>query len=95
MRSVEQIADCIVSVRNRRIILDAELARLYGVETRVLLQAVRRDAERFPPDFFFQLTNHDVAVLRSQSVISILEAIRQLTAPPMPARRRRIGFVQD
>ena len=57
-------------IRGRKVILDADLADLYGVARRVLLQAVRRNAERYPPDFLLRLTNHEVAVLRSQSVIS-------------------------
>jgi len=46
------------------------LAVLYGVETRALVQAVRRNRERFPDDFMFHLTNQEVAILRSQIVIS-------------------------
>lgn len=49
--------------------LDSELAKLYGVETRVLNQAVRRNRERFPGDFAFELTNQEVTRSRSQSVI--------------------------
>jgi hypothetical protein len=52
------------------VMLDADLAKLYGVATRVLVQAVKRNIQRFPDDFTFQLTNHEVAALRSQSVIS-------------------------
>ena len=50
--------------------IDVDLAALYGVETRVLVQAVTRNIERFPADFMFQLTNQEVKNLRSQSVIS-------------------------
>ena len=49
--------------------LDAHLAVLYGVDTRTLNQAVRRNLERFPEDFMFQLTWEEAAALRSQSVI--------------------------
>ena len=52
--------------------LDADLAAVYGVETRALTQAVRRNPERFPSDFAFQLTNQEVANLKSQIVISSL-----------------------
>jgi hypothetical protein len=52
--------------------LDSELAELYEVETRSLLQAVRRNGERFPDDFMFQLTDEEFAALRSQFVISKL-----------------------
>jgi len=50
--------------------LDSDLAGLYGVETRVLIQAIRRNQDRFPEDFMFQLTQKELNALRSQSVIS-------------------------
>ena len=50
--------------------LDADLAALYGVETRELVQAVKRNADRLPADFMFQLTPKEAEVLRSQTVIS-------------------------
>ncbi len=50
--------------------LDADLAALYGVPTGALVQAVKRNSERFPADFMFQLTAKEVAILKSQSVIS-------------------------
>src|SRR3989338_1632211 len=52
------------------IMLDSDLAGLYGVETRVLIQAIRRNQDRFPEDFMFQLTQKELNALRSQSVIS-------------------------
>jgi hypothetical protein len=52
------------------VILDAVLAELYGVETRALIQAVKRNPDRFPADFMFQLTTAEYADLRSQYVIS-------------------------
>lgn len=57
MLPVEQIASRIVSVRGRRVVLDSDLAALYGVETRVLNQAVRRNSRRFPADLAFRLTS--------------------------------------
>ncbi len=60
----------IVVIRGRQVLLDAVLADLYGVETRALLQALRRNADRFPEDFVFQIENHELKVLRSQFVIS-------------------------
>ena len=58
--AAERIADAILVVRGCRVILDADLAILYGVPTKALLQAVRRNAERFPEDFMFQLSNQEV-----------------------------------
>jgi ORF6N domain len=59
----------VLVLRGQRVLLAQQLATLYGVETRVLTQAVRRNAERFPIDFMFVLENQDLASLRSQFVI--------------------------
>jgi ORF6N domain len=67
---VEQIERAIRLIRGEKVILDADLAALYGVATRVLVQAVKRNSERFPPDFMFQLTTEEFALLRSQIVTS-------------------------
>ena len=67
---VDRIEKIILLVRGQKVILDADLAGLYGVETRVLVQAVKRNLERFPEDFMFQLSREEFAVLRSQSVTS-------------------------
>ncbi len=53
---VEQVAQRILVIRGHKVMIDADLAQLYGVATRVLNQAVRRNLERFPADFMFQLT---------------------------------------
>ncbi len=63
----------ILTLREQRVMLDADLAQLYGVETRVLVQAVKRNLARFPKDFMFQLSSEEFAALRSQSVISNTE----------------------
>ncbi len=55
---------CILSVRGERVILDADLAGLYGVTTKVLNQAVKRNADRFPDDFMFQLSIEEAAEVR-------------------------------
>ena len=60
----------ILLVRGHRVLLDAHLAALYGVETRAVVQAVRRNPRRFPPDFMFRLDHEETARLRSQTVIS-------------------------
>ena len=65
---IDQITGAIVIVRGHNVLLDAELAALYGVETRGLIQAVKRNAARFPQDFMLQLTAQEWAVLRSQTV---------------------------
>jgi hypothetical protein len=66
---VEQsIESRILVVREQRVMLAVDLARLYGVEVKALNQAVKRNAERFPADFMFQLAREEAAALRSQIV---------------------------
>jgi len=68
-RRVENsIESCILVVRGQRVLLATVLAKLYGVEAKVLNQAVRRNADRFPPDFMFQLSWEDLERSRSQFV---------------------------
>src|SRR3989344_6566798 len=62
----------ILFIRGEKVLLDSDLADLYGVETRSLVQAVKRNLERFPKDFMFQLSAKEYANLRSQIVISSL-----------------------
>jgi hypothetical protein len=62
------ITRAILWLRGHKVLLDADLAALYGVETKVLLQAVRRNLERFPQDFMIQLTATEWRALRSQIV---------------------------
>jgi hypothetical protein len=67
---VERIEKSILLIRKQKVMLDADLAELYGVETRVLVQAVKRNHERFPEDFMFQLSHEEFSILRSQSMTS-------------------------
>lgn len=69
----EVLEPLILVVRNQRVILDADLAKLYGVMTKAFNQAVKRNADRFPEDFAFQLTASELKVLRSHIVTSRLE----------------------
>ena len=68
--TVEQIESIILLIRGHKVMLSPHLADLYGVETRVLVQAVKRNMDRFPEDFMFQLTDREFANLKSQIVIS-------------------------
>lgn len=63
---LEVIERRILLLRGQKVMLDSHLAELYGVETKVLKRAVRRNTERFPGDFMFQLTNEERDILRSQ-----------------------------
>ena len=69
IQSVEQIESLILTIRGKQVILDRDLARLYGVETRRLNEQVRRNMERFPEDFMFQLTKEEAEFSRSQFVM--------------------------
>jgi hypothetical protein len=77
--TAERIARSIVLLRGHKV-LDTDLARLYGVSTRALVQAVKRNRRRFPSDFMFRLSPAEFADLRSQSVISKSRGGRR-TAP--------------
>jgi len=66
----EKIESKIFIIRGKKVMLDSDLALLYSVETKVLLQAVRRNKDRFPEDFMFQLDQKEYEVLRSQIVTS-------------------------
>ena len=66
----ERIERSIILIRGHKVMLDADLAELYGVETRALLQAVSRNQKRFPEDFMFQMSKEEYELLRSQIVIS-------------------------
>ena len=67
---MERVENRIQTIRGRRVMLDADLAVLYGVTTGALNQAVKRNAERFPGDFMFRLTAEEGATLKSRIVIS-------------------------
>jgi len=67
--STDHLDNLILLIRGRKVILSYHLADLYEVQVRVLLQAVKRNSDRFPEDFMFQLTPDEVDSLRSQNVI--------------------------
>ncbi len=69
-KPIEEIQHHILCVRGEKVMLDAHLAILYGVQTRALIQAIKRNIDRFPIDFMFQLTHTECQNLRSQFVIS-------------------------
>jgi hypothetical protein len=66
----EKLTPLVIRLRRENVILDSDIAELYGVETKRLNEAVKRNIERFPADFMFQLTEEEIENLRSQSVIS-------------------------
>jgi hypothetical protein len=73
MKLKKPIESLIFNIRNQKVILDADLAELYGVPTKVFNQAVKRNADRFPEDFIFLLTAQEWRNLKSQIATSSLE----------------------
>ena len=70
MEQLDVIRNKIYEIRGQKVMLDFDLAEMYGIETRVLKQAVRRNIRRFPKDFMFELSEEEFVCLRSQFVTS-------------------------
>lgn len=82
--SVERVEQTILRIRDEKVILDADLAKLYGVSTKRLNEQVKRNRERFPEDFMFQLTLEEVrATERSRSQIATLKRGQNLKYRPL------------
>jgi hypothetical protein len=64
---LREVQSAIRHIRGHHVVLDSDLARLYGVETRVLVQAVKRNSERFPDDFMFRLSDDEFRSLKDES----------------------------
>src|ERR1035438_1116024 len=69
---VDKISSLIRTIRGKKVILDADLARIYGVSTKALNQAVKRNLKRFPDDFLLRLSSDELENMRSQFVTSSL-----------------------
>jgi hypothetical protein len=76
--AVEVVATKIFEIRGKKVMLDRDLAKLYGVATRNLNKAVKRNMERFPEDFMYQLTNEEVTNLKFQIGTSSWGGTRKL-----------------
>ena len=87
----EAIARLVHAVRGERVLFDADLATLYGVSTKALNQAVRRNRERFPSDFMFRLTPEEWAALRSQIVTS-KSSSAAMRSQIVTASKRNVGM---
>ncbi|HOE05343.1 MAG TPA: ORF6N domain-containing protein [Bacteroidales bacterium] len=90
----ENIINRIYLVRGKKVMIDRELAELYGVETRVLNQAVRRNAKRFPEDFMFQMTPEELEEWKSQIVISKKEKMG-LRKPPLVFTEQGVAMLSS
>lgn len=88
----ENLAKLVFLVRGEKILLDADLADLYGVATKVLNQAVKRNLDRFPADFMFQLTPEEWERMRSQTVTS---SRRKLTAIPYAFTEQGVAMLSS
>jgi hypothetical protein len=88
----ESILNKIFLIRNKKVMLDRDLAELYGVETKVLKQQVRRNPERFPEDFMFELSKKEFNNLRSQIVTSSWGGIRYM---PMAFTEQGISMLSS
>lgn len=75
IQTIEQVSGCIRSFRGEQVLLSPDLARLYSVEPKRLVEAVNRNRARFPVDFMFQLDRQEWEDLKSQIVISRLRSI--------------------
>jgi phage regulator Rha-like protein len=83
---MKQIQNMIYDIRGRQVMLDTDLAKIYQVETRVMNQAVKRNIDRFPPEFMFQLTKDEYESLRSQIETSNLKS--QIVTSSWGGRRK-------
>ena len=86
--SDDVVENKIYEIRNQKVMLDSDLAELYGVETRVLNQSVKRNLERFPEDFMFQINEAEWEFLMSQFVIS-----KTVSSKDGRGGRRKLPFV--
>jgi len=94
--SLERIGNAIRLVRGQKVLLDNDLARLYGVETRVLNQAVKRNTERFPEDFMFQLSPDEAETwLRSRSQFVILKRGENLKYRPYAFTEQGVAMLSS
>lgn len=90
----EKIISQIYLIRDRKVMIDRDLAELYEVETRVLNQAVRRNIKRFPEDFMFQMTQEEMQDWKSQIVISNSEKMG-LRRPPLVFTEQGVAMLSS
>ena len=88
----ENLAKLVFLIRGEKVLLDADLADLYGVATKVLNQAVKRNLDRFPEDFMFQLTPEEWGDMRSQIVTS---SRRKLSAVPYAFTEQGVAMLSS
>ena len=92
---IEKIEKLIFLVRGQKIMLSTHLAELYSVESRILVQAVKRNIERFPEDFMFQLSDGEFENLKSQFVISSWGGMRRARAKPYAFTEQGVAMLSS
>ena len=92
--NADQIRGLVLTIREQKVLLDRDLARLYEIETKVLKQAVRRNRDRFPEDFMFELSSEEFADWRSQFVTS-KEDLKGLRYAPMAFTEQGIAMLSS
>ena len=90
---LERIERKILLIRDQKVLLSTDLATLYGVPTKVLIQAVKRNISRFPEDFLFQLTAEESSALRSQFVTLEQGRGRHSKYPPFASTEQGVAIV--
>ena len=93
--STDRIERSILLIRGQKVLLDMDLARLYGVPTKVLVQAVKRNLARFPSDFMFQLSKQELEDWRSQFVTSNPRAKMGLRRPPYAFTEQGVAMLSS
>jgi hypothetical protein len=88
----ERITSVIRTIRGQKVILDFDLARIYGVPTKALNQAIRRNVERFPKDFLFQLSLEEVAGLNRSQFATASETPKTMRSQIVTASKRNARF---
>ena len=88
---IERITQAILLIRGHKVMLDSDLAELYGVATKVLIQAVKRNQDRFPEDFTFQLSSEEFELLRRQNGTSSLRSQFVTSNPDAESTRTARG----
>ncbi|MGD0652842.1 MAG: ORF6N domain-containing protein [Thermoguttaceae bacterium] len=89
---VDRIEQCIYLIRREKVILDADLAVLYGTTTKAFNQAIKRNLRRFPADFMFQLTAEEAQVMRSRIAIANLRSQIVTSSFPLHGGRRYLPY---
>jgi ORF6N domain-containing protein len=93
--SPQRIEDAIVALRGEKVLLDADLAELYGVSTKVLNQAVKRNRSRFPSDFMFRLTSAETSRMNRSQIVTGSQKHRDPRFPPYAFTEQGVAMLSS